>query len=348
MLFAGSVFLIGALSAAVGGFSLGYLSTYAVYSGVIGIGWVSYWGAWADTQLSVIASKESNVAEAFVARSKARRQIEVAACRIRDARKSSVPALPLVLLAWVYVFARTCFSHRLPLFDQVGIRGGMQWSDASAWGLFWRNVVLDLYAVPIILLVLTMARGALLYVWLCLRLARRRLVFPLAGARARLRPLTRWGIYTGFAWMLALSTILLFFLPIFHHLARAKGATFVGALGRGDGYAWALLTIAVLAGAWPFALVMGPRIAFHRSLVRARDSFVREWITQVTAGRAPGAKRYAELLAGSPELQRRAELIEGGVGSLWVYSGPADLLLFAGQALLPLVSIGLSLLIRSG
>ena len=60
----------------------------------------------------------------------------------------------------------------------------------------------------------------------------------------------------------------------------------------------------------------------------------------------PGAKRYAELLAGSPELQRRAELIEvvGPCGC--IQDRPTSSIRW--QALLALVSIGLSLLIRSG
>ena len=167
MLFAGSVFLIGALSAAVGGFSLA-LSTYAVYSGVIGIPWVSYWGAWAALSFQssprrrATSPRRSSHAAKLDGRSRSRRVV------------SGVLGRAACLRCLSFFSPGFTIREDVLLASPAAVRPGRHpWRDAvvrrQRMGLVLEERRPRPLRVPIILLC-SRWREALCYVWLCLRL----------------------------------------------------------------------------------------------------------------------------------------------------------------------------------
>ncbi|TMC47704.1 MAG: hypothetical protein E6J20_19340 [Chloroflexi bacterium] len=325
-------FLVGLLAAGLGGYFHLYLRTPAIYIGLAGIGWVAGWGAWADSELQKI---QLTIGRAFRAPTQAEDAFRAMMGRLRDPLTTFMWAAPFIALAWAYVAFSTFHRHKLQLFPG--------WANNSLWG---KNVTLDVYGLVITLLLVTMVEGVLRFLRLVHTLAKISLRLPLASSRVLLRPLTRWGLRTGFAWSLALGTIVAFFAPLQSEGSGGQHPSFAAVLVP-------LVAVLAIAAVWPAALLLGPQFMFHGALCRDRDEFVESTVEQLDRALALGPKNqsssaaYAKRLATAPVVARYAELVEDGAAqSTWVHVGPGELLLFATQALLPVATLLVGFAVR--
>jgi hypothetical protein len=332
LLAAAAFFFLGVVIAGVAGSSVfaTYLSTPAVYIGFAGIAWVSFCGLWGDRNFRLL---KDGAVHAFVQNDQSKEIFEGTSKRLFDPWRTLLVAVPCVVVAWIYVAYKTFDRHDLKLFPS-------EWSQGPALGA--KNLILDVYGVGVIFLVVTMVEGALRFLNMVRKLAKLTPVFPLAVARERLRPVGRWGVWTGFAWSLALSTILLFFIPLVHDLrSRPSGGIVQWSDPR-------ILVPAVVIGVmlgFSSALLIGPQLLLHGALGRRHQSLVNAAMKKVDAAVTGEARRDANSFlhfSDRPQAQLESHLMlirEGGSRSTWVLAGPGEVLVFAGTVVLPFATL---------
>jgi hypothetical protein len=321
----------GLCFAIVGDFVTAYLAkTGLVWFAVVGIGWVTYWGGWADQ-------------------------------RLRDLRVVIEPAFADgTHYETTYSSGLSRIYKRLWPLLLGGILAGILWGYV-AWGMFHRGAFTVLPSswtasqtwlhtgalwwllVPSAVLIATMLKGARDYGYLVHDLSEHPLTLPTELARLRLRPLVGWGIATGFGWTFGL-TLLIF---LFGFIPAGSGGT---PHGVGLIAPIAFMTFVALWGA--YYLVLSPQFGLHKALQGAKISLLQACAQEIWPS-APGhndpAGRAAEHIRGL--LEPKSEEAERVMRELtsepeWVYPAPGELLLFATQVILPLIAFVVSLSLR--
>jgi hypothetical protein len=291
------VYLAGLAIAAVGGFASLYATparSWQFY--VLGflIAWVLAWGAWA----TAATRRMPDVLRPAIA--EGQRPAYDESARTWLSRLYSgwlnllVPLVILVPVAW-YLISRPPGWH-LWLDDD--------WSDPAHRP--WKLAVLFLYFTIVAFLSGAMVIGFWYYSRLFVaQIYRFPLVRSVALARAHLRPITSFGLLTGFGWSVATTAVAVFFIE------RLSIGVIV------------LLSCIGVMAVW---LVLAPQFAVHLALVRLQDELVIE-----------RGKAALENPGSHEATMAEAAIKEINAAPTWIYS-PSAALALGVEILVPAVT----------
>ena len=319
------VYLLGFILAAMGGFTSLYVrGTPSIYAGIFALAWVTFWGAWGDErlQLNILA-----IQDAFLDPAEFTQRYVIALRRVFNWREHCLWAVGLMLVAWSVVGLRTSgVWGSLALFPQG-------WS--SPPGLLAKNLVLDLYAVPILFLLVTMMLGAVRYLQLVGSLAGLRLVLPLEVARVRLRPLAYWGVYAGFGWSIGTATlIILFRTPLFEQDGQLGGRDLI-----------APVVVFAAMAIWAMLLLAWPQYKLHRALACEKRYFIEASFASLvdSLGRVKLTPReYVKALEDPRNERLEALTRQATAAPAWVFPAPVEVLMIVSQGLIPIITFAIS------
>jgi hypothetical protein len=316
------VFGVGLVIAIAGSFSHLYLTSFPIYYGTVGIAWVAYWGTWGDRALRAAAR---DLPGGFARHSDAESAIRREMTLLLRGWNQVALAVAAWCAAIAYVGWRTTGERQLELFDR-------SWSEDD---VVLKNLILDIYALPILLLATTMIDGVIRYVRILHRVGEMRLAVPLEVAKIYIRPFAGWGTRTGFAWLLGITTVVLFTVPAYREIDTHRLAVALPALVGLSA-----------AGVWAFFLLLAPQFVFHRSLrreVRRIALLQRDQIRDLCGGQLPSAEQfYDRTYVGVSH-----EQITDGIAALrnldatstWLIARPTDWIVFIATAVVPLLPL---------
>lgn len=300
------------------GFHGDYVSTQAVYLGVFGIAWVGGWLGWASHRLRSLLGQ---IRHAFVVTDEAFERVSSRWLRrMFDYRLSIGLSSVLIAGTWAYVPLATRWFGGLPWFPAVWSTGPQLWA---------KNLILCVYAVPIILLVVSGAVAIVAFAALVFDVGRLRYVSLLEVTRLRLRPLADFGLHVGYAWSIGVLLFVVLFRPEFTP-ASIAGISLLTLLG--------LLTL------------LWPQWVLHRGLAQLRRELLdsaaglleEELLTKSDYSSDDFVRKMVK-----PSAQRMDAFIRSTIGNrTWVYD-PGELTRFVGQLLIPLVSLLLTAVVRT-
>lgn len=309
------VFLAGAGIASLIGLLVVYLRTLPIYLGLFGIGWVAFWGTWASRKIRSIANE---IRDAFhLSENEYDRLSSKWLKKLSDSRLHLCISFMFIFGAWLYLGLATRL-WLLPWFPQAWSLGPHLWA---------KNLILGMYAVPILLLLITTGVGIIIFAAFVSALSKCPLVPSLEIVRVKLRPITDFGLITGLAWSVGVSLFVLLFRPEFSVPAVV---------------AVALLTLLGLT------MIFWPQYALHKAMNRTRSDLLRTasamLLQEISPAQIADREDYLKRM-----LDPRAQQIEAFIRSVtatrtWIYN-VRDVATVAAQWLLPLASLGVTLLI---
>lgn len=240
--FSAALFLLALATSHAFGVAREFVRTEAIYLGHAGYFWVFAWLAWASRY---VARLPRGLRSAFlVSDEDFDAKIRLTYARIYNWKSHVFGTIPGLLGASAFVFYSTR-SGNLAWFPPW-------WSDGTT--LVAKNVLLDVYyVVPIGVLVQTGASGIIAYTRFVNEISQLPMNPLIPLTRAKLRPITDFGLAAGLAWSVGVALFLLLF--------------------RSD---FDLLAVAFLAIVSGLALVMilWPQWVIHKALERLRNSLL--------------------------------------------------------------------------
>lgn len=304
-----TVFVGGLFIAWLGRFHSTYLRSTPVYLGVFGIVWVGGWIVWSSRRLARMLDeiRPAFLVTDHVFESATRPYLR----RMAGIRLQLICSGALILISAFYVW----FEAR---------RGVVRFFP-MAWSKYpndlVKNLVLDLYSIPIILLICTAAIGIVSYAKMVVALSRLPINPLLSVSRTTLRPIVAYGIGTGLAWSVGLSLFTLLF--------------------------WSDLTldsiaILILLSTPAMLMILSPQYAMHVALERTRLRVLDEAYRELAAGKlyeSDAGQRgiIRDLIAGG-KWDVAKFIRESAEESTWIHE-PADLMEFCATWLLPALPV---------
>lgn len=302
---------LGALGiAAAIGFEHEYLRSRPVYAGVFGLAWSVFWYLWSVWNLPRMLGQARL---AFPAASK----FETLEREwVRRLERFPVAATALLLVAiWAYVHVAT--------HEWQALWGLPRFSDA--WveepELTAKNIILDVWSVPITFVTAANVVGVFKYTLLVRRLASGELAHlpSVPVVREAFRSVGRFGQITGVSWTIGVVVVIGIVSP--------------------SSFDWASAVLVGVLGIVGFLLVFVPESVLHSGLERLRRRLGTEALTRLV-------DEFAD--DGEQALRRGEERLRTlHADTTWVH-GYERVIVFAGQFALPLASLAASLVLQGG
>ncbi len=309
---AGGTFLIGLLLAWSIGFTRGYLSTQAIYFGVFGIAWVGIWQSWGVRRIKSMLPELRY------------------ALRISDAKFADLKGEMRDGLRWKAQVFLWSFWTGLSWFGVYFLtRHHLFLSFPEAWSespnLIVKNLILDLYAIPINALIWFGAVAIVTYNHRIEKLLQLDLVPNIDVAREKLSGLADFGVSAGLAWSVGISLLVVFF--------------------KGNVERWeiAALTILAILGA---IMMAWPQILTHSALQRLKDELLANVSTALLQDteEAQGAESWAQIGSRHVMLTKYAASVADA--RTWSYNW-VTLATVVGTWLLPFITLWLGQFIKA-
>jgi len=318
-----AVFLLGLLFAICGDFVSLYVKTVPIYLGLAGISWVLFWAAWGDDNIRHLPD---HIALGFPDRVVFRETFQSGLSEILSRKRHLGISAIAILIAWIVVPVLIVITDvGIPLFPEA-------WSHSP--GPWLKIVTLDLYAVPILLLLVSTSVGSFCWVKLFGRIAKLAAPYPLSTPQSQLRPLVSYGIKIGFAWATGIATFVIFF-------RVAPGSNGVPLHGAGI-----VMPIIGIGGSalWALVLVGWPQYKLHSSLKAAKTQLIMECLAKVeeilTSEGRTNAKRYLAEASGAQEYERTSSLLDQALSAPeWVIPVKSEIVLLLLEVGIPVFTV---------
>lgn len=284
-------YVVGLVTAWTIGFVHGYATTRQLYLGLIGIVWTGAYVGWGRRRISELLVE---ISPSF--RPSAEQYAEAASRwlqRLLAWRPQVVVSLMLIMTSSAYIWTATRTSE-LAWFPP-------SWSSHDP-DLWVRNIILCVYAIPILVLLTSALVFIAVFTLFVLSLRKLEVIPVLPAALAMLRPLAEFGLALSIGWSGGVSLFILFFRP-----RPAIGPIFLVAV------------LSVVA----FTILFAPQYAIHRTLSRTKRSILGATAFELAGDLGPGKKDLSAFVSrlAVPPNQEIAKVVESiSLSRTWVYS----------------------------